>query len=69
MRLWRNRQTRTFEGRMGDRMGSSPIDRTKKMTCTFIVQVIFFGAGEQGLERDVQCAVYGLFRAMHLMSF
>ena len=54
---------------MGDRMGSSPIDRTKKMTCTFIVQVIFFGAGEQGLERDVQCAVYGLFRAMHLMSF
>lgn len=28
MRSWRNRQTRTFEGRMGDRMGSSPIDRT-----------------------------------------
>ncbi len=28
-RSWRNRQTRTFEGRMGDRMGSSPIDRTK----------------------------------------
>ena len=27
-RSWRNRQTRTFEGRMGDRMGSSPIDRT-----------------------------------------
>ena len=26
---------------MGDRMGSSPIDRTKKMTCTFIVQVFF----------------------------
>ena len=30
LRSWRNRQTRTFEGRMGDRMGSSPIDRTKK---------------------------------------
>ncbi len=29
LRLWRNRQTRTFEGRMGDRMGSSPIYRTK----------------------------------------
>lgn len=29
LRSWRNRQTRTFEGRMGDRMGSSPIDRTK----------------------------------------
>ena len=30
LRSWRNRQTRTFEGRMGDRMGSSPIDRTKE---------------------------------------
>ena len=30
-RSWRNRQTRTFEGRMGDRMGSSPIDRTTKL--------------------------------------
>ncbi len=29
MRVWRNWQTRTFEGRMGDRMGSSPIIRTK----------------------------------------
>ncbi len=28
MRLWRNRQTRTVEGRVGDRMGSSPISRT-----------------------------------------
>ena len=27
-RSWRNWQTRTFEGRVGDRMGSSPIDRT-----------------------------------------
>ena len=30
MRLWRNWQTRTFEGRVGNRMGSSPISRTKK---------------------------------------
>ncbi len=29
MRSWRNWQTRTFEGRVGNRMGSSPIDRTK----------------------------------------
>ena len=29
MRSWRNRQTRAFEGRMGDRVGSSPTDRTK----------------------------------------
>src|SRR5690606_39603941 len=28
-RSWRNWQTRTFEGRMGNRMGSSPIDRTR----------------------------------------
>ena len=30
MRPWRNRQTRTFEGRMGDRMSSSLIGRTNK---------------------------------------
>ena len=29
MQLWRNWQTRTFEGRVGNRMGSSPISRTK----------------------------------------
>ena len=28
MRPWRNRQTRTFEGRVGDRAGSSPAGRT-----------------------------------------
>ena len=33
MRLWRNWQTRTFEGRVGDRMGSSPISRTSKRHC------------------------------------
>ena len=31
MRLWRNRQTRTFEGRMGNHPGSSPGNRTKSM--------------------------------------
>ena len=30
LRSWRNRQTRTFEGRMGNRPGSSPGDRTIK---------------------------------------
>ena len=29
MREWRNRQTRTFEGRVGDRTGSIPVSRTK----------------------------------------
>ena len=30
MRLWRNRQTRTFEGRMGNHPGSSPGNRTNR---------------------------------------
>ena len=30
MRPWRNRQTRTFEGRVGNRAGSSPVGRTKR---------------------------------------
>ena len=71
LRSWRNRQTRTFEGRMGDRMGSSPIDRTKKMTCTFIVQV-FFLQGSKGLERDVKktarCAVFSPRRDSNRVS-
>ena len=46
---------------MGDRMGSSPIDRTKKMTCTFIVQVFFFLQGSKGLERDVRKQHSALF--------
>lgn len=29
MRSWRNRQTRTVEGRVRESMGSSPFDRTK----------------------------------------
>lgn len=29
MRGWRNRQTRTFEGRVSNREGSSPFPRTK----------------------------------------
>ena len=40
---------------------SLAVDRTKKMTCTFIVQV-FFLQGSKGLERDVKktarCAVF-----------
>ncbi len=56
---------------MGDRMGSSPIDRTKKMTCTFIVQV-FFLQGSKGLERDVkktaQCAVFSPRRDSNRVS-
>ena len=35
MREWRNRQTHTFKGRVGDRMGSSPISRTNKSDFVF----------------------------------
>ena len=41
MRLWRNRQTRTFEGRMGDRMGSSPINRTTECPQNFFWRTLF----------------------------
>ena len=37
MRPWRNRQTRTFEGRVGDRAGSSPAGRTIIQTDMFHV--------------------------------
>ena len=35
VRLWRNWQTRTVEGRMGNRAGSNPVSRTIffKTTC------------------------------------
>ncbi len=32
MSEWRNWQTRTFEGRVGDRAGSSPASDTKKVS-------------------------------------
>ena len=37
MRGWRNWQTRTFEGRVGNHTGSSPVLRTKKET-SFVYQ-------------------------------
>ena len=44
LRSWRNRQTRTFEGRMGNHGGSSPPDRTKKalvIKCLFSFPLCF----------------------------
>ena len=41
VRPWRNRQTRTFEGRMGDRVSSSLTGRTNKTSrnaCLFFVR-------------------------------
>ena len=41
MRRWRNWQTRTFEGRVGDHTGSSPVRRTRK-DCFRNETVLFF---------------------------
>lgn len=41
MRDWRNRQTRTFKGRVGDRVSSSLTSRTKKKSDT-VVSLLFF---------------------------
>ena len=42
-------------------MGSSPIDRTKKMTCTFIVQVFFFCKGVRDLNGTLRKQHSALF--------
>ena len=42
MREWRNRQTRTFEGRVGDRTGSIPVSRTKQITPNQMVGCYLF---------------------------
>ncbi len=42
MRSWRNRQTRTVEGRVREGMGSSPFDRTIEKTVSFELTVFCF---------------------------
>ena len=37
MRDWRNRQTRTFKGRVGDRVSSSLTSRTKRTNTNVLV--------------------------------
>ena len=51
MRLWRNWQTRTFEGRMGDHPGSSPGNRTKKRERIFSF-LFFLIAPTWGANRE-----------------
>lgn len=41
MRDWRNRQTRTFKGRVGDRVSSSLTSRTKKRAMQLSVALFF----------------------------
>ena len=48
MRLWRNRQTRTFEGRMGNHPGSSPGNRTTHSKNRTFAKGPFFISGMGG---------------------
>ena len=50
-RLWRNRHTRTFEGRVGDRTGSSPVNRTKILR--HAPQDFFFSAIHPGFIKSI----------------
>ena len=68
MRSWRNWQTRALEGRMGDRMGSSPIDRTniKEFILFFRFggkymskKILIAGAGHGGLTAGSYLAEQG----------
>ncbi len=57
---------------MGDRMGSSPIDRTKKNDLYIHCASLFFCKGARGLERDVKktarCAVFSPRRDSNRVS-
>ena len=46
MRDWRNRQTRAFKGRVGDRVGSSPTSRT-------ITRTTLSGRTRKGTQKSV----------------
>ena len=47
MREWRNRQTRTFEGRVGDRTGSIPVSRTKTKKGVLLHSLFCFVRGKE----------------------
>ncbi len=49
-------QTRTFKGRVGDRVGSSPTSRTKKTFGSFFVGVTFALCATKALHLEpTQC--------------
>ncbi|MDF2653685.1 MAG: hypothetical protein K0R19_159 [Bacillota bacterium] len=50
MRSWRNRQTRTVEGRVRESMGSSPFDRTNEKEIGLFLSLFRFCQGESVLE-------------------
>jgi hypothetical protein len=64
MRSWRNRQTRTVEGRVREGMGSSPFDRTKQSKTVDISTVFDCFWLRLGQKRDLnpkgRQALYGL---------
>ncbi len=68
MQLWRNWQTRTFEGRVGNRMGSSPISCTSNEKDTFRCPfLLLFLKGLEGRGETVRGTVSPAtgFRAKH----
>ena len=83
MRLWRNRQTRTFEGRMGNHPGSSPGNRTTIYNGTqlsvpfFLFSLVIYGGAVTGRVHrmtpqggDIRCTRLGerLFGSELLVS-
>ena len=66
MRLWRNRQTRTFEGRMGNHPGSSPGNRTTHSKNRTFAKGPFFISGMGGaVTGTVQQMEYRLVPILH----
>ena len=55
MRPWRNWQTRTFEGRVGDRAGSSPAGRTMKEGTVADAAVLFYNGSVSLLQWNEVC--------------
>ena len=54
MRGWRNRQTRTFEVRVGNHGGSNPLPRTKKPAgildaCRFLICRFYYSLIQTGI--------------------
>mgnify|MGYP007081756874 CR=1 FL=1 len=62
MRDWRNRQTRTFKGRVGDRVSSSLTSRTNKKSDTS-VSLFFVGASLSVFSRQATTSVVDVRRS------
>ena len=76
MRDWRNRQTRAFKGRVGDRVGSSPTSRTTNGNTTvlpfFYCMCVFCLpanlANKVGRNTPLRFVAFASLRSAHLTS-